>query len=68
LKALPGGFRWLKRNKREDVIVYLETFAFLLEAELERKTSQTINGAFASIPQEDELAIANEFNSEVLSI
>jgi hypothetical protein len=68
LKALPGGFRWLKRNKREDVIVYLETFASLLEAELERKTSQTINGAFASTPQEDELAIANEFNSEVLSL
>ncbi|HMP91846.1 MAG TPA: hypothetical protein PKD90_03190 [Phnomibacter sp.] len=34
LKALPGGFRWLKRNVREDVIVYLETMAHLLEEKL----------------------------------
>ena len=34
LKALPGGFRWLKRNVREDVIVYFETMASLLEDQL----------------------------------
>ncbi len=34
LKALPGGFRWLKKNVREDVIVYFETFANLLEDKL----------------------------------
>jgi len=34
LKRLPGGFRWLKRNKREDAIVYFETFANLLEDKL----------------------------------
>ena len=34
LKKLPGGFRWLKRNVREDVIVYFETMAEVLEAEL----------------------------------
>jgi hypothetical protein len=34
LKQLPGGFRWLSRNKREDVILYFETFANLLEAKL----------------------------------
>lgn len=34
LKALPGGFRWLKKNLREDVIVYFETFANLLEEKL----------------------------------
>lgn len=34
LENLPGGFRWLKRNVREDVIVYFETFATLLEDEL----------------------------------
>jgi hypothetical protein len=34
LKALPGGFRWLKKNVREDVIVYFETFASLLEEKL----------------------------------
>jgi len=31
LEHLPGGFRWLKRNQREDVISYFETFANLLE-------------------------------------
>jgi hypothetical protein len=34
LNNLPGGFRWLKRNLREDVIVYFETFAELLEEKL----------------------------------
>ena len=34
LKALPGGFRWLKKNVREDVIIYFETFASLLEEKL----------------------------------
>lgn len=36
LEHLPGGFRWLKRNLREDVIVYFETFAQLLEERLSR--------------------------------
>lgn len=31
LEQLPGGFRWLKRNQREDVIVYFNTYATLLE-------------------------------------
>lgn len=34
LNALPGGFRWLKRNQREDAILYFETFAHLLEEQL----------------------------------
>lgn len=34
LAQLPGGFRWLKKNVREDVIVYFETFADLLEEKL----------------------------------
>jgi hypothetical protein len=37
LENLPGGFRWLKRNLREDVIVYFETMADMLEDELSRK-------------------------------
>lgn len=32
LDQLPGGFRWLSRNQREDVILYFETFAKVLEA------------------------------------
>lgn len=35
LRQLPGGFRWLQRNKREDVIVYFETFANMLEDKLQ---------------------------------
>jgi hypothetical protein len=34
LQALPGGFRWLKKNVREDVIVYFEAMASLLEDQL----------------------------------
>ena len=31
LQYLPGGFRWLKKNNREDVILYFEAFANMLE-------------------------------------
>lgn len=34
LNRLPGGFRWLKRNVREDVISYFESYADLLEEQL----------------------------------
>jgi hypothetical protein len=34
LQNLPGGFRWLQKNVREDVILYFETFALLLEERL----------------------------------
>lgn len=34
LNHLPGGFRWLKKNVREDVVVYFETFAALLEEKM----------------------------------
>ncbi len=34
LNNLPDGFRWLKRNKKEDAIAYFETFANLLEDKL----------------------------------
>ena len=34
LNHLPGGFRWLKKNVREDVILYFEAFADLLEEKL----------------------------------
>lgn len=37
LEQLPGGFRWLKRNIREDVILYFETYADLLEAAWHRQ-------------------------------
>ncbi|GAA4743031.1 hypothetical protein GCM10023229_23070 [Flavisolibacter ginsenosidimutans] len=34
LEGLPGGFRWLKKNVREDVIQYFETMAEMLEEKL----------------------------------
>jgi hypothetical protein len=34
LEQLPGGFRWLRKNVREDVILYFRTFAQLLEDQL----------------------------------
>lgn len=43
LQHLPGGFRWLQRNVREDVIVYFETFAGLLEEQLAEKVSFTMS-------------------------
>lgn len=41
LNHLKGGFRWLKRNKREDVIDYFDAFADMLEEKL--ITSMDIN-------------------------
>jgi hypothetical protein len=61
LQQLPGGFRWLERNVREDVVVYFETFAQMLEDEL---ISQVYIPAQLFAPQEvvevkeSELAIA----------
>lgn len=34
LRALPGGFRWLRRNRRDDVVLYLDTLAQGLEDRL----------------------------------
>ena len=34
LEKLPGGFRWLNKNIKEDVIVYFETFADMLEEKI----------------------------------
>lgn len=42
LRNLPGGFRWLKRNKKEDAIAYFEAFANLLEDKLIEKIDISI--------------------------
>jgi hypothetical protein len=39
LNYLPGGFRWLKRNHREDVIIYFETMACLMQDKLNQSLS-----------------------------
>ena len=50
LDRLPGGFRWLRRNERADVIVYLDTMAEILEENLQAETMSLLN---ASTPAED---------------
>ncbi|MEO6730896.1 MAG: hypothetical protein ABIN01_06740 [Ferruginibacter sp.] len=48
---LPGGFRWLKRNRRKDAIVYFETFANILEDKLIQAVDITIDFASISLKQ-----------------
>jgi len=37
LRRLPSGRRWLERNERDDVVEYLETWAALLEEQLQAR-------------------------------
>lgn len=39
LNRLPGGFRWLQRNVKEDAIVYFETFAEMLYDTLQEEVT-----------------------------
>ncbi len=50
LNQLPGGFRWLKRNRREDAIVYFETFARLLEDQLLQEVEVDIAALLQATP------------------
>lgn len=47
LNNLPGGFRWLKRNKKEDAIAYFEAFANVLEEKLLQQIKIDINSLAA---------------------
>ena len=51
LKNLDGGFRWLKRNNREDAIAYFEAFANVLENKI--LDSIEINLDNLSVPQKN---------------
>ncbi len=42
LKRLSGGFRYLKRNSRDDVILYLRTWAVTLEEKIQAESPATI--------------------------
>lgn len=42
LAALPGGHRWLERNKREDAVAYLRALADVLETELKEKAAEEV--------------------------
>ena len=56
LQNLAGGFRWLKRNKREDAIEYFQAFANLLE----EKFLQTINVNMNTIPSKRTITATKE--------
>lgn len=43
LRNLPGGFRYLQRNQRDDAIAYFRAWADLMEAEL-RNSGEWIDG------------------------
>ena len=46
LDALPGGFRYLRKNNKYDVALYMRTWAGLLELELISKSVPTKNHSF----------------------
>lgn len=50
LQRLPGGFRWLSRNVREDVILYLETMADMLEEKLAKQVNLDLAELFEPKP------------------
>lgn len=50
LQRLPGGFRWLKKNVREDVILYFETFATILEERLFQNATVQISSQWELAP------------------
>jgi hypothetical protein len=60
LDQLPGGFRWLSRNQREDVILYFETFAKVLEIKRLQIADEYLNVA---ITDEHALTPATAYGS-----
>lgn len=52
LRQLPGGFRWLSRNVREDVILYMETMAEMLEAKLAARLNISMEDLFSNVQKQ----------------
>jgi hypothetical protein len=64
LQQLPGGFRWLKRNQREDVSLYFETFANMLEDQMLRNLDLNLDVITANLSLSrsvHDLAVVEEF-------
>ena len=53
LKQLPGGFRWLKRNRREDAIDYFEAFAQLLEDKLVQEVQVDVQALLETVKERE---------------
>ncbi|MCA6461494.1 MAG: hypothetical protein IM571_10500 [Chitinophagaceae bacterium] len=67
LERLPGGFRWLQRNRREDVIVYMETFANWIE---EQMPPDSVNSWLRELTDENNLPLSENrvFTEQVLPV
>jgi hypothetical protein len=53
LEQLPDGFRWLSRNVREDVVLYFETFANLLENKRNQLANRYLQTAIDKAPMSE---------------
>jgi hypothetical protein len=60
LERLPGGFRWLQRNERADVIVYLDTMADILEEKLLSENKSLLDVSKPCINSELSLYVTEE--------
>ena len=49
LQNLPGGFRYLERNLRQDAIAYMRSWANLIEAQTPTQTADSIEAEFLTI-------------------
>ena len=49
LRNLPGGFRYLERNLRQDAIAYMRSWANLIEAQLPAQTADPIEAEYLTI-------------------
>lgn len=67
LERLPGGFRWLQRNRREDVIVYMETFANWIE---EQMPPDSVTSWLRELTEENNLPLSENrvFTEQVLPV
>jgi len=61
LQKLPGGFRWLSKNKREDVILYFETFADFLEDRLQESVQVNYEELLSKPNQATNKALKQEY-------
>lgn len=58
LSSLPGGFRWLSRNQLEDVILYFDTFADILEKKRIRVADKYLENILTSSPDNSNATLA----------
>ncbi len=50
LRNLPGGFRYLERNQRQDAVAYMRSWANLLEAQLYTQCADPIEAGWLGDP------------------